>query len=119
MSESKIKCPNCGTQIDIDEVLNHQAEERINEKMKLKENELLAKEKEFEEKRIRAQEEYKLKLEADRQRIAKEETEKANQKAKEEFELSIKKLEEENAARKEENQALKNQRLELLKKKNS
>ena len=66
MSESKIKCPNCGTQIDIDEVLNHQAEERINEKMKLKENELLAKEKEFEEKRIRAQEEYKLKLEADR-----------------------------------------------------
>lgn len=116
MSENKIKCPNCGTQIDIDEVLNHQAEERINEKMRLKENELLAKEKEFEEKRIRAQEEYKLKLEADRQRIAKEETEKANQKAKEEFELSIKKLEEENAARKEENQALKNQRLELLKK---
>ncbi|MFN8261419.1 MAG: DUF2130 domain-containing protein [Chitinophagales bacterium] len=116
MSENKIKCPNCGTLIDIDEVLNHQAEERLKEKMRLKENELLAKEKEFEEKRIRALEEYKVKLEADRQRIAKEEAEKANQKVKEEFELSIKKLEEENAARKEENQALKNQRLELLKK---
>ena len=37
MSENKIKCPECGTLIDIDEALSHQAEERLNEKMRLKE----------------------------------------------------------------------------------
>ena len=28
MSTNKIKCPNCGTSIDIDEILSHQAEEK-------------------------------------------------------------------------------------------
>lgn len=73
MSENKIKCPNCGTQINVDELLFHQAEEKLNEKQKLANIELQKKEEaikqqqiEFEEKRIKAQEEYKQKLEADR-----------------------------------------------------
>ena len=63
MSNNNIKCPNCGTSIDIDEVLSHQAEERMLEKMKQKEIELQTREREFEDKRIKAQEEYKNKLE--------------------------------------------------------
>ena len=69
MSNSQIKCPNCGTLIDIDEVLNHQAEERMQQRLKEKEDALAQKEKEFEEKRLKAQDEYKQKLEADRQKI--------------------------------------------------
>lgn len=127
MSENKIKCPNCGTQIDIDEVLNHQAEEKYkkefeeklrnsNAELQKQKESIAIQQKEFEEKKAKENELFLERIEKERQRIAKEEMEKANQKAKEEFELSIKKLEEENAARKEENQALKNQRLELLKK---
>ena len=119
MSENKIKCPNCGTQIDIDEVLNHQAEERMNEKLKQKEKEFLVKEKEFEEKRIRAQEEYKLKLEADRQKIAKEESEKAQQKIAEEFQLQLKNQHEELEKRKKENAELKEKELAFLKREES
>jgi hypothetical protein len=115
MSTNKIKCPNCGTLIDIDEVLNHQAEERMNERLLQKEKEFLAREKEFEEKRIRAQEEYKLKLEADRQKIAKEEEEKANHKLKEEFQLQLRNQHEELEKRKKENAELKEKELAFLK----
>lgn len=114
MDTNKIKCPNCGTAIDVDEVLNHQAEERLNAKMRQKENELLAKEKEFEEKRIKAQEEYKLKLESDRQKIAKEESEKAQQKAAEEFQVQLKIQSEELEKRKKENAELKEKELAFL-----
>ena len=114
MDTNKIKCPNCGTAIDVDEVLNHQAEERLNAKMRQKENELFAKEKEFEEKRIKAQEEYKLKLESDRQKIAKEESEKAQQKAAEEFQVQLKIQSEELEKRKKENAELKEKELAFL-----
>ncbi len=84
MSENKIKCPNCGTQIDIDEVLFHQAEEKLNDKQKIANLEILKKEEaikqrevDFEEKRIKANEEYNIRRENDRQKIAKEESEKA------------------------------------------
>ncbi|HNM31612.1 MAG TPA: hypothetical protein PKM51_02585, partial [Chitinophagales bacterium] len=107
MSNNNIKCPNCGTSIDIDEVLSHQAEERMLEKMKQKEIELQAREREFEDKRIKAQEEYKQRLEADRQKIAKEETEKAIQKANEAFQLQLKSQQEELENRKRENAVLK------------
>jgi len=115
MSTNKIKCPNCGTSIDIDEVLSHQAEERIHEKMKQKENELLAREKDFEEKRIKAQDEYKQRLETDRQRIAREEADKAALKATEEFQLQLKQQQEELEKRKLENAVLKEKELAFLK----
>ncbi len=64
MVENKIKCPNCGTQINVDELLFHQAEEKLNEKQKIanleiqKEKELLKqKELEFEEKKKKEEEE--------------------------------------------------------------
>ncbi len=127
MSDNKIKCPNCGTLIDIDEVLNHQAEEKykkeFEEKLRnsttefQKAKEALALQlKEFEEKKAKENELFQKRLE---QKLEEEKikiTQEQQQKLKEEYELSLKKLEEENAARKEENQALKNQRLELLKK---
>ncbi len=115
MSESKIKCPSCGTMIDIDEVLNHQAEERMNEKMKLKEQELQARERDFEEKRVRANEDYKQKLEADRQKIALEEADKATLKANEEFQLKLEQQQQELEKRKLENAELKEKELAFLK----
>ena len=127
MSNNKIKCPNCGTLIDIDEVLNHQAEEKYKKEFEekfrnsatefQKAKEALALQlKDFEEKKAKENELFQKrleqKLEEEKIKIIQEQ----QHKLKEEYELNLKKLEEENAARKEENQALKNQRLELLKK---
>ena len=115
MQDNKIKCPKCGTSIDIDEVLAHQAEERIATKLKQKEDSLLAREKEFEDKRIKAQEEYKNKLETDRQKIIKEEAEKASKKISEEFQLRLEHQQQELELRKNENTALKEKELAFLK----
>lgn len=115
MSNNNIKCPNCGTSIDIDEVLSHQAEERMLEKMKQKEIELQTREREFEDKRIKAQEEYKQRLETDRQKITKEETDKATQKANEAFQLQLNNQQEELENRKRENTILKEKELAFLK----
>ena len=32
MSESKINCPNCGTSIDVQDIISHQLEEEIKQK---------------------------------------------------------------------------------------
>ncbi|MBK9329234.1 MAG: DUF2130 domain-containing protein [Sphingobacteriales bacterium] len=127
MSDNKIKCPNCGTLIDIDEVLNHQAEEKYKKEFEekyrnsasefQKAKEALALQlREFEEKKAKENELFQKRLE---QKLEEEKikiTQEQQSKLKEEYALSLQKLEEENSARKEENQALKNQRLELLKK---
>lgn len=127
MSDNKIKCPNCGTLIDIDEALNHQAEEKYKKEFEekyrnsasefQKAKEALALQlREFEEKKAKENELFQKRLE---QKLEEEKikiTQEQQSKLKEEYELSLQKLEAENAARKEENQALKNQRLELLKK---
>ncbi|MFN8236906.1 MAG: hypothetical protein U0T77_01945 [Chitinophagales bacterium] len=74
MSDNKIKCPNCGTLIDIDEVLNHQAEEKykkeFEEKLRnsttefQKAKEALALQlKEFEEKKAKENELFQKRLE--------------------------------------------------------
>ncbi len=127
MNDNKIKCPNCGTAIDVDEILNHQAEEKYKKAFEqklqhsnseiIKQKEAFAlQQKEFEEKKAKENELFQKrldqKIEEEKLKITKEQS----LKIKEEFELNIKKLEEENALRKEENQILKNQRLELLKK---
>lgn len=127
MNDNKIKCPNCGTAIDVDEILNHQAEEKYKKEFEqklqhsnaeiLKQKEEFAKQqKEFEEKKAKENELFQKRLEQKSEELKEKITREQSLKIKEEFELNIKKLEEENAARKEENQALKNQRLELLKK---
>ena len=123
MVENKIKCPNCGTQINVDELLFHQAEEKLNEKQKIanleiqKEKELLKqKELEFEEKKKKENELFQTKLnqkiEEEKQKIILEQSKNISEK----FELELKLLKEENDNRKEENQSLKNEKLELLKK---
>lgn len=123
MTENKIKCPNCGTQINVDELLFHQAEEKLNEKQKIanleiqKEKELLKqKELEFEEKKKKENELFQTKLnqkiEEEKQKIILEQSKNISEK----FELELKLLKEENDNRKEENQSLKNEKLELLKK---
>jgi len=91
---SKIKCPECGFEIDVDEVLQHQAEESIKNKY-----DILLKQKESEINKQLEQEKEKIKSTA-----------------KEEFELQIKQLEEENKNRKSENLELKKKELEILKK---
>ena len=69
MSEQEVKCPNCGSVFPIDELLSHQAEEKyrlaFEEKMKAQQHVFATQEKEFaskqaafEEKRLKAQEEY-------------------------------------------------------------
>ncbi|MFN8294815.1 MAG: DUF2130 domain-containing protein [Chitinophagales bacterium] len=119
MSTNKIKCPNCGTLIDIDEILNHQAEEKYKKEFEKQKEALEIQQKEFEEKRIKAQEEYKLRLETDRQKIAKEESEKAQQKIAEEFQLQLKSQNEELEKRKKENAELKEKELAFLKREES
>lgn len=123
MIENKIKCPNCGTQINVDELLFHQAEEKLNEKQKIANLELQKekdafkqKEIEFEEKKKKENELFQTKLnqklEEEKIKIIEEQSKSITEK----FELDLKTLQEENTKRKEENQSLKNQQLELLKK---
>ena len=48
MDNPKIKCPKCGTAIDVDELLNHQAEEKYRKAFENKlqqSNQLLAQQK--------------------------------------------------------------------------
>ena len=116
MVENKIKCPNCGTQIDIDEILNHQAEEKYKKAFEVQKATLENQQKEFEEKRIKAQEEYKIKLEADRHKIAKEEAEKAQQKISEEFKVQLNAQKEELEQRKKQINELQEKELAFLKK---
>jgi hypothetical protein len=74
MSDSKIKCPNCGTSIDVNDLLSHQLEDKIKKKYssqlaenkkEIKEKEIeLSKQKEaFEEKKKQQNDLFKEKLE--------------------------------------------------------
>ncbi|MEN9447882.1 MAG: hypothetical protein RJA25_1172, partial [Bacteroidota bacterium] len=115
MSTNKIKCPNCGTSIDIDEILSHQAEEKYKKEFDAKNADFDAKVKIFEENRSKAQEEYKQKLEIDRQKISKEEADKAKLQANELFQLQLKNQQEELEKRKKEVVELKEKELAFLK----
>ncbi|MBI1837039.1 MAG: DUF2130 domain-containing protein [Flavobacteriia bacterium] len=74
-SNSQIKCPNCGTQIDVNDILSHQVEDELKQKYQLlladqknefdKKQALLRQEKEaFEEKKQRDNELFQEKFEA-------------------------------------------------------
>lgn len=74
MSDSKIKCPNCGTSIDVNDLLSHQLEDEIKKKyssqladnqkqIKLKESELSKQKEVFEEKKKQQNDLFKEKLE--------------------------------------------------------
>ncbi|MEX1001299.1 MAG: DUF2130 domain-containing protein [Crocinitomicaceae bacterium] len=74
MSKSKIECPNCGTEIDVNDILSHQLEEEIKKEyssqlakqkkaFEEKEQALDKKREEFEEKRKKENEKFQEKLE--------------------------------------------------------
>ncbi len=126
MSDNHIKCPSCGTLIDIDEVLNHQAEEKYkkefeekvrqsNKELQKQKEAIALQQKDFEEKKAKENEIFQKrleqKLEEEKTKISKEQ----ELKIKEQFEANIKKLEEENIERKKENATLKEKELAFLK----
>ena len=49
MSESKVNCPNCGTSIDVNDILSHQLEEDLRKKYS---SQFAEKNQEVEEKKI-------------------------------------------------------------------
>ena len=129
MSDNKIKCPNCNTSIDIDVVLNQQAEDKykkaFDEKLQLanvefvKQKEALAlQQKDFEDKKAKENELFQKrldqKIEEEKVRISAEQ----GKKIKEEFEQQLKSQTEELEKRKQENVALKQKELDFLKREN-
>lgn len=95
---NQIKCPNCGFEFDVDQVLEHQAEEKIKQ--------------EYESKFKQKEQEYKQDLEKEKKQIAAE----TARKAKEDSEAEIKALREENEKKTDENLKLKKKEVELLRK---
>lgn len=95
---NKIKCPSCGFELAVDEVLEHQAEEKIK--------------KEYEDRDNRRKVEYRKLLEDEKEKIAKE----FELKGKKESEAELKVLREDNDKKNKENFDLKKKEVELLRK---
>ncbi len=121
MSENKIKCPKCGTVINVDELLFHQAEEKLNFIREQNELDILNQRKKIEEdknlfevNKKKAQEEYKQRLENDRQLISKEESEKA----KKSSEDLLKLMNEQLSKKDEEINLVKKKELEIINERN-
>jgi hypothetical protein len=120
MNNNQITCPNCGTAIDIDEILNHQADEKYKKKYLEDANRLAIEKKEFEDKKRNENEifqqklnqQLQQKLQEEKIRIEQEQTKKATEK----FEIELKRLAQEKQEQKEQIDVLKNQQLDLLKK---
>ena len=94
-NQTKIKCPNCGTAIDVEDILSHQLEEGIRKKFNAqlaaekkkyeKETELLNKAKEeFEQKKQKENELFTERLEAKMKEEKRNLEEKLNKKFKDE-----------------------------------
>ena len=74
-NSSKISCPNCGTSIDVNDILSHQLEEQIQKKyqaqladsqkeLKAKELQLANEQAQFNEKKLRENELFQERVEA-------------------------------------------------------
>ncbi|MFD1552756.1 DUF2130 domain-containing protein [Putridiphycobacter roseus] len=136
MNNSKIECPNCAHVFSVEDTITKNIEDRLKKELQKKQQEItierekqqrvfeekqalqLKKEAEFEIKRRQAQEEYKLKIEADRAQIRKELTESAEKEASEKNELKFKQLEEEALKKKAEIRALQEKELVFMRKEN-
>lgn len=118
--ESKIRCPNCGTEIDVNEILYHQLEADLKKRFSLeletekkkfseryaeieKEKERLEKEKQSIEKQI--QERVQKTLKPERQRLEKELAEKIREEQNEQLKALEKELTEKSTQLKEFNRA--------------
>ena len=112
MNNNQITCPNCGTAIDIDEILNHQADEKYKKKYLEDANRLAIEKKEFEDKKRNENEifqqklnqQLQQKLQEEKIRIEQEQTKKATEK----FEIELKRLAQEKQEQKEQIDVLKN-----------
>ncbi len=130
----KIKCPNCGTEFDVEEALSGKIEEHYKQEYekKIKQQYAILKQKEenkakelekkqaefeallkdFEEKKEKENELFAKRIEKEKERI-KAQTQKESEEA---VSLKMKALEEENEKRKAENTKLKEQEIALMKK---
>lgn len=122
---SKIKCPNCSHEFDVEQALSGQLEKHFQKEyeQKIQENAKIyfQKEKDLEDQKSLFEEKKKNENALFQKRLEKkieEEKEGIKKKAKESFEEKIKYLEQENTKSKEENRALKSKEIDLLKKEN-
>lgn len=115
MKTTKIICPNCSTEIDIDEILSHQAEEKYKHLYLKDKQQLEQQQREFEEKKKKENEIFQAKLNQKIEEKEKEIIEREAKKTQEKYELEMKQLLDEIKQRKEENQQLKSKQLDLLK----
>ena len=136
MNQSKIECPNCAHIFNVEDTISKNIEERLRKELQKKQQEIieernqqqklfeeqqaqfLKSQAEFENKRRQAQEEYKIKIEADRAQIRKELLETAEKEAAEKNELKFKQLEEDALKKKAEIRALQEKELLFMKKEN-
>lgn len=134
MNQSKIECPNCAHLFSVEDSISKNIEARLKREVQKKQQELIAdKEKqqkifedqqsqfvkaqnEFELKRKQAQEEYKLRIEADRERIKKELLNQAEKEASEKNQLKFRQLEEDAEKKKVEIRSLREKELVFMKK---
>ena len=134
MSESRITCPNCGTEFNAEEAIAKGLEEKLQrefqernrlaaEQLDLKNKEFLKKQEEleksrmqFEQLQLKAREEYAQKLKEDREKILAEARSKAEKEAGENISLRLKELEETLEKKRQENIALQKKEVEFLKK---
>ena len=136
MNQSKIECPNCAHLFNVEDSISKNIEERLKKEVQKKQQELLEEkakqqkifedqqnqflkaQSEFELKRKQAQEEYKLKIDADRTRIRKELLEQAEKEAAEKNELKLKQLQEDAEKKKAQIRLLQEKELAFMKKEN-
>jgi len=104
--DTKVKCPNCSTEIDVQDILAHQLEEQVRaefnakllserQKFEKKEGELLARQKDFEEKKKRENELFQERLEKAEKSLKNELQERLSKKLTEENEEQMKLLQRE------------------------
>lgn len=120
MSESQINCPNCGTAIDVQDILSHQLEEEIKQKyqsqlqaeqtkFKDQQEELIKAQEDFEEKKRKDNELFTERLEQELSKRSKEAEEKLKVKlateSKDQFEALQKELNEKSEQVKELNKS--------------
>ncbi|MEN8883687.1 MAG: DUF2130 domain-containing protein [Flavobacteriaceae bacterium] len=100
MSKStSIQCPDCGSQIDVNDILKHQLEEAVRAEYQAKQSKFVKEQKEKEEALTKEKEEFEAKKKRENELFS-ERLEKAEKQAKEEIEAKLlKRLSQENEDR--------------------
>jgi len=126
MSKNKINCPNCGTDIDVQDILSHQLEEEIKqkyqsqlkaeeEKFKSQQEQLSKEQEEFEEKKRNQKIQFNERLEKEVALKAKEQEERLRNKLASENEAQYEALQQELNEKSEQVKELNKSRVEIEK----